>query len=507
MLNRRTIIEYIEAYDARAGKRRAIFPLAWVSALREFVKADDQASIDNQLTEVEINALIAIIDSGGELKWKKNRLSASGELAKTIYDLVNPESRRQILDDMLLLKILEYLRPEEIAKCRQLNKAFKDQLATDAVWRSAFKSHFPYQYHQIKSIQMQGWMDAFRDLRNTEYKGMSGRTQRLFSFAKSSNFEQLEKMKIKRKDLIRKDASGIRLLNAISSRLNQDALNKVFSELIKPSYQMDGAIISDKRLVGGYLYLHWVVSLSQTEALEQLIQADGIQCINAKSDTNRTPLQMAANYGFLPIISTLIDAGTSADDPSYENNETPIYIAAQNGHARAVDVLVESLDKDDILNNIERIIAEPLFIACQQGHLDVVNRLLDIFRKHIADPLNEARKNSINEEIGKLQPIYRAALSSFKNPFKAAIQFGHHKIIQAFTDAYPLMATAKLGDKKLKPIHIAASRGHMKVVQCLLFSKADVNVEYQGKKPIDLAKSKGHDEIVKLLTPGPAGPG
>ena len=52
---------------------------------------------------------------------------------------------------------------------------------------------------------------------------------------------------------------------------------------------------------------------------------------------------------------------------------TPLYVAAQNGHLDIVKALLEAgADRNQAMNSG----ATPLFIAAEKGHLDVVEMLL-----------------------------------------------------------------------------------------------------------------------------------
>ena len=64
-------------------------------------------------------------------------------------------------------------------------------------------------------------------------------------------------------------------------------------------------------------------------------------------------------------------------DKDQANNQgaTPLYIAAENGHLDVVRHLVEvGADKDQASNQR----ATPLFIAALNGHLDVVRHLVEV---------------------------------------------------------------------------------------------------------------------------------
>jgi ankyrin repeat protein len=57
------------------------------------------------------------------------------------------------------------------------------------------------------------------------------------------------------------------------------------------------------------------------------------------------------------------------------NGASPLYIACQDGHLDIVEKLLDNVKTD--VNKCTNSGASPLNIACQNGHLDIVEKLLD----------------------------------------------------------------------------------------------------------------------------------
>ena len=87
-----------------------------------------------------------------------------------------------------------------------------------------------------------------------------------------------------------------------------------------------------------------------------------------------TPLFIAAHQGHLDVVRHLVEVGAHKDQTT-NDGETPLWIAAQEGHLDVVRHLVEvGAHKDQAGNGG----ATPLFIAAHEGHLDVVRHLVEV---------------------------------------------------------------------------------------------------------------------------------
>lgn len=87
-----------------------------------------------------------------------------------------------------------------------------------------------------------------------------------------------------------------------------------------------------------------------------------------------TPLWIAAQQGHAEIVNMLIVAGADVDAPDGADHRTPLFQAAQNGHIEVVEALVEhgaSLEAPSASSG-----ATPLFIAAARGHTAIVRLLL-----------------------------------------------------------------------------------------------------------------------------------
>ena len=192
-----------------------------------------------------------------------------------------------------------------------------------------------------------------------------------------------------------------------------------------------------------------------------------------------TLLMRAARNNRLDIVDYLL--GLKADPEEKKvlanqaktgNRVTPLFIAAQNGHLEVVNAL---LDAGAAVHKPLTDGATPLFIASQKGHLEVVNALI-----------------AAGAAVDK-------PLTDGATPLFIASENGHTEVVKALLDAGAAVDQA-LTDDGETPLSIAAIQGHMEVVKAF-FRHAE---EIQFTNP-DVFEAFQRDliRVSKLVTLSP----
>ncbi|XP_022091038.1 ankyrin repeat and KH domain-containing protein mask-like isoform X2 [Acanthaster planci] len=110
----------------------------------------------------------------------------------------------------------------------------------------------------------------------------------------------------------------------------------------------------------------------RTEVVSLLV--DRKANVEHRAKTGLTPLMEAASGGYADVGAVLIEKGADVNaGPVPSSRDTALTIAADKGHYRFVELLLEHMAAVDVKNKKGN---SPLWLACNGGHLDVVQRLV-----------------------------------------------------------------------------------------------------------------------------------
>jgi len=190
-------------------------------------------------------------------------------------------------------------------------------------------------------------------------------------------------------------------------------------------------------------------------------------------------LVFCAFFGLTALVNRLLSKQPALAGYEAENGAFPLLLAAQQGHAECVQLLLDALPEGADLNKENRTNGSfPLLMAAQNGHAECVQLLLDAG----AGPAQTHREGAF--------------------PLLMAAQEGHAKCVRLLLDALPEGADLNKEDSKdgTFPLFMAAQQSHAECVQLLLDAGADpAKTHTDGGFPLLLAAQQGHAECVRLL--------
>lgn len=253
---------------------------------------------------------------------------------------------------------------------------------------------------------------------------------------------------------------------------------------------------------------------------------------NVKTQEGASSLYIACAKGHVKAAEALLDGVmvngarvcAIVDDKNAKDERTALHGAANEGSASVIPLLISrgfdpnARTKDGIT---------PLFLACQRGHKDAVEALLNgvvIRGEKVCSRIGE--KNGRDErtelhtaaEFGKAgiiqlllswgaDPNVKTALG--KSPLFLACRYGFKLAAKALIDGVVVgdkRVCARIDDKDADEgtlLHVAVERGHTDLILLLLKKGLDPSIkDKNGLTPLYRACEFGHDDVVTALLDG-----
>jgi serine/threonine-protein phosphatase 6 regulatory ankyrin repeat subunit B len=218
-------------------------------------------------------------------------------------------------------------------------------------------------------------------------------------------------------------------------------------------------------------------------------------------------LHFAAQRGSAQIVDSFLQRPEITINVQDDKGFTPLHLAAHQGHVgvverllqlkgpsqlalmdgaanRSVHLTSESRHPNELnINGINKDGNTPLHLASEEGHVKVVQVLLE----HISESSFNWKNNDGN------------------TPLHLATNNGHAEVAKLFLDhtIFELIFNGEDNNIGNTLIHLATKNGHVEVVKVLLQQttfRLDLNEKNDvGNTPLHLACGEGHDKVVQFL--------
>ncbi|CAL8307719.1 unnamed protein product [Lota lota] len=307
------------------------------------------------------------------------------------------------------------------------------------------------------------------------------------------------------------------------SRLTRNGFTALHLAAYKDSAELVTALLhggSDVQQVGygALTALHIATVAGHHETVDILLQHGAN--VNVQDAVFFTPLHIAAYYGHEQVARLLLKFGA---DPnvSGEVGDRPLHLAAAKGFLGLVQLLMGDGCKTDVnvLDNEDHV---PLHLCSRFGHHEIVRFLLTgniEAQPHSVNiygdtPLHLSCYNGKFEVVKEIiqlsgtESLMKENIFS-ETAFHSACTYGKNLEMVKFLLTQSPISINHQGRDGHTALHSACFHGHIRVVQFLLDSGADMNLvacdptrssgEKEEQTCLMWAYEKGHDAIVTLL--------
>ena len=229
------------------------------------------------------------------------------------------------------------------------------------------------------------------------------------------------------------------------------------------------------------------------------------------SRKDQTPLMLASSYGRGQIVPILTHKpGLDVNSQAPESQSTALHFAAQLADAQIVSTI---LDHPDVDVNKRNRWCTPLTVAAQNGHLSVVEALLD----HGADTelqegVDRASGTPLNRAIdyGYIR-IVRLLLERGANPtvidiynrtiIHSAAVNGQDEVLRVLFEFPTGIDINAQGTNGRTAMHDAAYFNYCSTIKILFENRARTDIhDHAGRSPLGVAKDMNNLEALELLT-------
>lgn len=214
-----------------------------------------------------------------------------------------------------------------------------------------------------------------------------------------------------------------------------------------------------------------VASLNGHENIVRMLLQYDADTEIIRGTTGERALHLAMNKNGSGIATALLDAGADMNAQTSEDNTTPLHLAANFGNSLSAEALIKHPTFErEILQARNKAGETPAKVATREGHHNLARRL------HFA----EAYETNIDKQM------ITALLSGKVEDLESALNNGAD--------------VNKPTSKYVTPLHVAAAKGSLSLVQVLLKRHADVEaLDNDGYTPLMVASLRGYIDVVEKL--------
>ena len=162
-----------------------------------------------------------------------------------------------------------------------------------------------------------------------------------------------------------------------------DAKNKIKNAIYSNVYEFVHSLIeSDKSLIkkdidGVWLPIHFAAQYNKENSISAILDQGGdVEELNW-GNLGHSPLYIAASNGSYPAVEVLIKRGANVNFGEDFYLKTPLHVAAMFGYDKIIRALISANANLDLLDHEGR---KPIDLARENGKADLFSRILNEFK-------------------------------------------------------------------------------------------------------------------------------
>ncbi len=222
--------------------------------------------------------------------------------------------------------------------------------------------------------------------------------------------------------------------------------------------------------------------------------------VDATDQKGLTPLHVAAANRQFGVAQTLIGLRAKVDSKS-STGQTPLHVAVRNGDAAIVALLLTNGAVADVRDNFGNT---PLLLALQSSDAEALDAAGGLASRTANAPGVAMASLKLQQlQLARLLVQSRVNVNARNRagatPLSQAVRLGNEPVVDLLLASgadpgVPETATGKT------PLHVAAGRGQLAIVQALIRSRAAVDaIDLRGETPLCYALREGRTNTIATL--------
>ncbi|XP_026198084.1 ankyrin repeat and death domain-containing protein 1B [Anabas testudineus] len=254
----------------------------------------------------------------------------------------------------------------------------------------------------------------------------------------------------------------------------------------------------------GLNIMHCAAINNHTDIVEYIINDLQMKELHKEDLSGHHTYALAAENGCVQMLEMLMDPYEMASMKPNQRGDTPLHLAARNGHLDAVQLLLQRFDTRDEVNMDGET---ALYQAADNGQEECVLTLLEagcdpniltVAKCSALHPVSEKGDTSLVQLLLEYKANTDFQNQHLEAPLHLAVKNSHIPVIHSLLKAG---CNINVADKRSQtPVHLAAELARIEIVEMLLKAGLDLTLQdRQGKTALGVAARANEAIIVDMI--------